>query len=126
MTAMPDMARDTSHADASHEGMSHETMHHGATDSTHARLMELHERMLADPVIRGRVRADTSMRRLLDAMDAAMPAEHRATMGPAPRVTKDAPAKPRKPAPKPKKADPHAGHTMPMPDMPGMTPAKKP
>jgi hypothetical protein len=137
MAAMPDMARDTSHADASHEGMSHEgmsheTMHHGATDSTHAKLMELHERMLADPVIRSRVRADTSMRRLLDAMDAAMPAEHRAMMEPAPRVTKDAPAKAstaRKPAatkPAAKKADPHAGHTMPMPDMPGMTPAKKP
>ena len=117
-------AADTGHA--AHGG--------AAADSGHAaRVMELHMRMLADPVIRERTLADTAMRRMLEAAAAAAPAEHRAHMAellerapapepavttkpraPRPRATQ--PAAPKAPAKKPaapKPADPHAGHRPP-------------
>ena len=42
--------------------------------------MDLHMRMLHDPVIRRRVMADTAMRRLMTESIATMPAEHGAMM----------------------------------------------
>ncbi len=43
-------------------------------------MMEMHMRMMADPVIRARMMADTGMRRMMRDMMASMPAEHRAQM----------------------------------------------
>jgi hypothetical protein len=52
-----------------------------AHDSAHvARMMALHMRMMADPGIRARVVADTTMRRLMREMMDDMPAEHRTHM----------------------------------------------
>jgi hypothetical protein len=71
-------------------GMTHgETMHgdaaHGdagaMVDSALARrMMEVHMRLMADPVIRQRIMADTAMRHLMREMMSAMPAEHREHM----------------------------------------------
>jgi hypothetical protein len=61
MAAMPGMADSSS-------------MDTGAMKS----MMELEQRILADPVIRRRVLADTAMRRLIMATVNQMPAEHRA------------------------------------------------
>jgi hypothetical protein len=43
-------------------------------------MMELHMRMLEDPVIRQRILADTAMRRMMSSMIQEMPAEHRGHM----------------------------------------------
>ena len=107
-------ATDTSHAGhgatpaAPAPGAPAQGAMHGGSDSAHAahmpRMMELHQRMMADPVIRQRMHADTAMRRMMDAMMADMPAEHRAMMAmPAEgtRVTKE--AAPTRAALKPKK-----------------------
>jgi hypothetical protein len=58
-------------------------MRHSGTDSAHAaesaqmrRMMDLYMRMMADPVIRQRVMADTALRRLIHEVMAEMPAEH--------------------------------------------------
>jgi hypothetical protein len=70
-------------------GKRHEmpAMRHSGTDSVHAaesaqmrRMMDLHRRMMADPVIRRRVMADTALRRLIHEKMAEMPAEHREHM----------------------------------------------
>jgi len=45
-----------------------------------SRMMELHMRMMADPIIRQRVMADSGTRRLMREMMAEMPAEHREQM----------------------------------------------
>ena len=98
-----------------------------------AQMMELHERMMADPVIRRRMMADTAMRRALREMVEAMPPEQRAeheahvramereaadatSQAPRPATRRSGaarrastPAKP-KPAPTRPPADPHAGH----------------
>ena len=51
------------------------------TDSGHMRqMMKLHMRMMADPVLRQRIMADTAMHRLMMEMIAGMPAEHREHM----------------------------------------------
>jgi hypothetical protein len=50
-------------------------MQHGPGHT--ADMMALHQRMMADPVIRARVQADTAMRRMLDGMAGDMPADHR-------------------------------------------------
>ena len=42
--------------------------------------MKLHERMMADPVVRQRVMADTAMRRMMREMMEQMPPEHREHM----------------------------------------------
>jgi hypothetical protein len=164
--AMPGMRTDTTHG-AMHamHGMGSDSAHAGHSPEHMQGMMALHERMMADPVIRRRVQADTTMRRMMDALMADMPAEHRAhheAMMDAPgRVTKEtAPARSSAtakssarraaspttrrgtPAATKPAADPHAGHTTPapkatkkpadphaghkMPDMPGMSPAKKP
>jgi len=132
-------ARDTSHTmhggGAAGMGMTHDSAHM-------AGMMELHMRMMADPVIRERMMADTAMRRMMSAMMDRMPAEHREHMGammqrdsgtvsrPAPRraaptrtarpatrpAAKATPKPAAKPAAKPvpaKPADPHAGHGTP-------------
>ena len=46
----------------------------------HDEMMELHMRMLEDPVIRRRILADTAMRRMMSVMIQQMPAEHREHM----------------------------------------------
>ena len=143
-------------ADSAKPGAMQQQMQHGqismapgqampgmATDTAATRtMMELHMRMLADPVIRRRLAADTAMRRMMTEMMDDMPAEHRQQMQdmldrparaetPAPvarprgraRPTpaKPAAAKPTPPKPTPAKpapakpADPHAGHTPPRP-----------
>jgi hypothetical protein len=58
-------------------------MQHPGADSAEAaapahmrRMMDLHMRMMADPVIRQRVMADAALRRLIHEMMAEMPAEH--------------------------------------------------
>jgi hypothetical protein len=102
-------------------------------------MMELHMRMMSDPVIRDRIMADTGMRRMMQEMVSAMPAEHRGHMEammrdaakPAPaELPRRAPAT-RAPArsnrgtttrpPAAKPADPHAGHQMPAPKAPPKT-----
>jgi hypothetical protein len=103
-----------------------------AHDSAHAAQMtELHQRMLADPVIRDRVLADTAMRRVMGEMirdtTSGMSPEHRAHMREmmaAPRTARPSPARrpaTSSPAPaarrstpsRPAKRDPHAGHGAP-------------
>ena len=46
-----------------------------------AAMMQMHERMMQDPVIRERVMRDTTMRRLMNAMMQSMPADHEMNMG---------------------------------------------
>jgi hypothetical protein len=105
--AMPGMAADSGHMahdmgqmDRPMKGMAHDSMppagadtartrpgmDHGEADTAHAattahmsQMMDLHARMMADPVIRQRVMADTVLRRLMAEMDSAM-AAHRGHM----------------------------------------------
>jgi hypothetical protein len=96
---------------------------HGAMAAHMDQMMKLHLRMMADPVIRKRMMADTGMRRMATEMMDEMPAEHRGhlrqlspkaaadtsavTQPVPPRGAKRAgPRKPDKPATKPR--DPHA------------------
>ncbi|MFL5578342.1 MAG: hypothetical protein ACJ79S_20500, partial [Gemmatimonadaceae bacterium] len=113
-------AGDTRHA--AHGGAAGEAsagMPHDSVQGRHMQqMMELHERMLADPVIRDRMRADTAMRRMMGDMmhDTTLRAspEHREHM----RATTEAPSTPtRRPTParrstpqRPTGRDPHAGH----------------
>jgi hypothetical protein len=53
---------------------------HRDTSAMHAEMMELHMRMLEDPVIRQRILADTAMRRMMSSMIQQMPEEHRGHM----------------------------------------------
>ncbi|MFN2565905.1 MAG: hypothetical protein ABR499_12990 [Gemmatimonadaceae bacterium] len=85
-------ARDTSGAGraAARQAPGHEA--HGAVAGARAvgrdtsatqhqeEMMELHMRMLDDPVIRQRILADTAMRRMMSSMIQQMPAEHREHM----------------------------------------------
>ena len=121
--------------------MDHAAMGHGAgagmagmDSAATATMMEMHMRMMADPVMRRRMMADTAMRRMMTEMMNAMPADHREMMQRMMRDTSAAPAArpaptrrppPRPAAPKPaaKPADPHAGHGAPPPARP---PAPRP
>ncbi len=116
--------RDT--AAVSHEGhQMADSTRRAAPDSSakHTQQMiQLHMRMMSDPVIRERILADTAMRRMMETMMLQMPAEHRGHMeammreAPKPSVAPArAKAKPAaKKAPPPKKpADPQAGHGAP-------------
>ena len=47
----------------------------------HAAMLQMHARMMQDPVIRERVMGDTSMRRLMNEMMQSMPADHEMNMG---------------------------------------------
>jgi hypothetical protein len=72
----------------------------GATDSAHVRqMMDLHMRMMADPVIRERIMADTGMHRLMMGMMAEMPSEHREHMRRMMDHKVDTRTRPRKAAP---------------------------
>jgi len=85
---------------------------HGAKpDSMMAAMMELHERMMADPVIRKRVERDTALRRLMyEAMGMPMPITPlRATRKPS-AAAKPAVKLPAKPAPKPAASMPGMKH----------------
>lgn len=93
-------------------------------DSMMTAMMQLHQRMLADPVIRGRVQADTAMRqmmeRMMHMMRPNMPMMHEA---PADTAAADphaghrpaAPAKPRRRAPLPAPAATPADSAKPSP-----------
>ncbi len=57
-------------------------MQHGAAGSTNMQqMMELHQRMMADPVIRQRVEADSALRRLVQQMQGAHGTSHGAAEG---------------------------------------------
>jgi hypothetical protein len=81
-------------------------------------MMDFHMRMMADPIIRGRVMADTAMRRLMQEMMAEMPAEHRKHMRAMMKDDAKKPAEPGVPAPprrepEPKDSVAHRGHEVP-------------
>ena len=91
-------------------------------------MMQLHMRMMKDPVISRRMMADTAMRRMMQDMMKEMPAEHRvhmeemmrnaASAARTPAKARRAPRTAPKPTAKPKPADPHGGHQMPPPKPP--------
>ena len=148
---MPGMRRADSTPAAGAQTGGHAAMGHAMADSGAStsqsgamqehvqQMMDLHMRLMQDSVIRRRMLADTTMRRMMVEMLPTMPAEHRAHMEqllrdtvtmpmaqprtePRPR-TQAAPRRQRpapKPTPKPTRpaqpADPHAGH--------GQTPPK--
>jgi hypothetical protein len=114
-----DDAPDSSAGRAEHGGeeAGHGGMHHGAADSAaHMRhMMEMHHRMMADPVIRERIMADSAMRRMMTEMMGTTPSEragHAApnrrppAAPPRPPARRDRPRRPAAP-------DPHAGHGAP-------------
>jgi hypothetical protein len=71
MPAMPGMTHRADSA-ATRSGMAAMPgMSHGADSSAAStpQMMEMHERMMRDPVIRDRVMADTAMRRMMEAID---------------------------------------------------------
>ena len=76
--AMPDTTKKPPVRDTAHAG-------HVMTDSSRAMprmghdsaMMDLHMRMLADPVIRERIRSDSALLRMMRESFSAMPAEHR-------------------------------------------------
>lgn len=75
---------------AGHAGMNHPSvgMTGTAGDTAMRRMMQMHMRMMADPVVRARMEADTAMRRLMKEMMDAMPVAEREQMEramPAPR-----------------------------------------
>ena len=65
--------------------------HGAAADASRAPMMELHRRLMADPVIRQRVMADTGLSRLMSHMTQPAPADHAMPMPGTPR-SPDAPA----------------------------------
>jgi hypothetical protein len=94
-------------------------------------MAELHMRMMADPVIRERVMADSAMRRMMRDMMSRMPAEHRAHMEALMREARPAPAKPSTAGKKPsasRKPPAKKPVTKPAPkdSMPGMDHGKMP
>jgi hypothetical protein len=124
---------------------------HGPGGERHAtQMMELHERMMEDPVIRRRMLADTAMRRMMQTMMADAPAAHREhmermmreadagrTTAPAARPRSshagrtradEAKAKPpakatrKRATPEAPPAAKHGGHQMPMPPAPATKP----
>ncbi|MGI9075840.1 MAG: hypothetical protein ACR2G6_00750 [Gemmatimonadaceae bacterium] len=135
---MPGMKDSSGARQDSMPGMDHAAMGRKTQgDTTRAsggymeQMMQLHMRMMNDPVISKRMMADTAMRRMMEDMMKGMPAEHRAHMeammsekapaARAPAKARRAPAAVPKPAAKPKPADPHGGHQMP----PSKPPPKK-
>jgi hypothetical protein len=74
---------DSARAGAGHaaHGQANAQADSGAQTPAHSEeMMDLHMRMLEDPVIRQRMMADTAMRRMMMQMLDSMPAEHRAHM----------------------------------------------
>jgi len=132
---MPGMKDSSGAQQDSMPGMDHSAMGRqtpgdttGAMGSHMEQMMQLHMSMMADPVISKRMMADTAMRRKMNDMMSAMPAEQRVQMeammrnampaAPAPAKARRAPRPAPKPATKPKPADPHGGHQMPPPKPP--------
>lgn len=112
--------RDSSQRRADTSAMRHEG--HQMADSTRRgapnastmdmqQMMDMHMRMMADPVIRERIMADTALRRMMQDMMSEMPTEHRAHMEA--MMAKPAEKEPAKKPAATKPADPHAGHKMP-------------
>ncbi|MDQ3696806.1 MAG: hypothetical protein M3373_02105 [Gemmatimonadota bacterium] len=123
---------DTTRRDSLQQPMDHAAMGHdmagmaGMDSTMMANMMQMHMRMMADPVVRERMMADTTMRRMMTEMMEHMPAEHREAMermmreapaarrggGATPPRPRARPAQPRA-QPSTKPADPHAGHGQP-------------
>lgn len=86
-------------------------------------MMEMHRRMMADPVLHQRMMADTAMQRMMGEMLTAMPLEAQATMQD--KAARPAgPATPARPKPALRKPRPVASDSMPVRDhsnMPGMS-----
>ena len=144
--AMPGMAADSGgmghdmgQMDGPMKGMAPDSMDYGpagqgkAAMAGHMEMMDLHERMMADTVIRRRVMADSAMRRRMTQMTDNMAAppggaaqapkapvtkhEGHAKPKTEPSRRKQPPAKPSAPAPRPAKPEPadtapHQGHSM--------------
>ena len=141
--AMPGMAPDSvgmahnmEQMDNPMKGMAHDSMSPAGGDTTRGRrgmdpskadaadgagaahmsqMMELHMRMMADPIIRQRVMADPGMRRLMRDMMAEMPAKHREHMRMMMEDNAKKQARPQRPAararkPEPKDSAAHQGH----------------
>jgi len=81
-TSMAGMQHGTSPAAAPMAGMDHSKMPGmaGTSDTISDDMMALHMKLMSDPVIRARMMADPEMRRMMTAMMADMPAEHRTMM----------------------------------------------
>jgi len=108
---MPAGANDSTASAAAEPGMPH---------AQHVRqMMDLFERMMADPVVRRRMLADTVTRRLMSEMMESMPPEHGEHREEMRRAMDEAPAASarragrRAPPRRPAARDPHAGHDMP-------------
>ncbi|MGI9040831.1 MAG: hypothetical protein ACR2HK_07000 [Gemmatimonadales bacterium] len=106
-----------------HGAMEHSPMAEGASDSSAAgmqahgsSMMEMHRRMMADPVIRQRMLADTAMQRMMQEMEGQVPPDGRGKTGAA--KGKKAPAAPRAEPADTASAMDHEG--MDHGDMPGM------
>jgi hypothetical protein len=135
-----DAPTDSTRSDTA-DGMDHRAMGRAMPDSTAdttqdhlRRMMDLHMRMMSDPVIRKRVMADSAIRGMMQNMMRSMPAEHRGHMEqmmrqpPHPTVKPTDPHAPAKPAPsEPAPGQPKAKRdSMPAMDhskMPGMQPS---
>ena len=78
--AAPESARPDSAGAVVRSRMSGPDTTRRAIDATLEEVMELHMRMLADPVIRERMLADTAIRRMMTEVIERMPAEHREHM----------------------------------------------
>jgi hypothetical protein len=114
--AMPAMRDSSRIRGDSMRGMDSVAMRHAMGDSAIGgmgaqmqRMMDLYLRMMADPVVRERLMADTAMRRMMNEMMREMPAEHREHMQEMMRTPAPAPARP----PTAKPTPPHAGHAAP-------------
>ncbi|MFN2399351.1 MAG: hypothetical protein ABR543_12015 [Gemmatimonadaceae bacterium] len=134
--SMPGMAHDKMQMQQPADSSAMHEMGDSSSSVMHRQMMQMHMRMMADPVIRSHMMADTAMHRMMMQLMDEMPAEHRAQMEKMMKETEDdaarAPRKkaqdakrpaqrqPAKPAAKPE--DPHAGHQM----TPAKPPPKKP
>jgi hypothetical protein len=76
MVDMPGMKKSDSAAAPAHAGMVMPGMSAMRMTKSDSAVMRLHEQMMRDPVIRQRVMADTSLRRLMTEMEAKGAAEH--------------------------------------------------
>lgn len=133
------MADDMGQMDHPMEGMAHDSMPPAAapmSDPHMAAMMDLHARMMADPVIRQRIMADSVMRRLMTQIMDSAASGHPGRMGEAtgkPGAKKPLRAKkhegggPTAPKPRPGKPEsadtvPHHQHSMGSATAPGSTP----
>ena len=135
MSNMPGMKGMSGMGADSNAVKQHDAMNMGTMDTGSMSGMQMHMRMLADPVIRQRIATDTSLRRMMTEMIGQMPASHQAMMRqmldkPAAassptRKTTPRKASTAKKAPATKKAEPKKKPPMDM-NMPGMDHSKMP